>query len=96
MMVSKENLFELGFTGFERLRKSERDGKERLVWYGLLHGVSTVVVVVNNDSVLELEKLSSEDQYHLSKLLEHFSSNPALNEVVTAIKEHGILGGIEP
>lgn len=88
-MINRQDLLEIGFTGFEHLVKSKRDGKERLTWVGIAKGIGLTVLLVRNDSVWEVEKIKLDDEDHLLSL-------STVSDVVGFIRAHGTVGDIEP
>ncbi|SIN81963.1 hypothetical protein SAMN04488055_1577 [Chitinophaga niabensis] len=95
-MINKNYLHALGFTGFEPLTKSGRDGKDRLVWNGSLYNIGVMIMLVYNISSWEVEKIIVDDNEQTEELEGHFSTNPTIEEIVESISVHGMLGGISP
>lgn len=92
-MVNELILKELGFTGFEHLSKTKRDGRRRMSWVGMLDDFLVTVLVVQNNAGWELELLKTDYEYIKVK---YFSESPTIDEALKVIKDYGKLGDINP
>ena len=78
MNISEDYLKELGFVGgFVHLRKEDRDGKERLNWFGIVNDKIVTIRLVLHENNWEIDYLSPKDE--LNKLTD-------INDVVNYIE----------
>ncbi|MDP5201638.1 hypothetical protein [Flavobacterium sp. DG2-3] len=60
-MTIKEKFLMIGFTGFIHMDKKKRDGKERITFCSKYHNESIFLLLVNENSIWEIEKIEDND-----------------------------------
>lgn len=85
-MGSKDALFKLGFRNFVHKNPVKRDGKIRLLLYGIYVNRSLTILLVEDGEDYKIEQISLDHNSEKELLNKLFGENPTTEDIINILQ----------